>query len=170
MQTLPVILVMILLSGCGSDPSTPGSAAGTPSDPAPLTFVLDDATMHVDPVDAVLVAGSQPSVAISGSHLADDGTGTTLSLKVFQFNGAGTYAVEVVDGGLVASIMIRRMGGAFTMVNTQAAPGSGAVIEVTEYDEAAALISGRFSGTVSDGTYSWVITDGTFEDLPLRSM
>jgi|GEM_PF-3579109 len=164
------LLILFLMAGCSSEQSSTPTASSSQDVQAALNFTMDGDDFAIDPVDAVLVSGSQPAVTLSGSHAADDGTGTTLSLKVFQFNGAGTYPVEVVDGGLVASIMVRRLGGAFTMVDTQAAPGGGAVIEVTEYDEAAALISGRFSGTVSDGTHTWVITDGTFEDLPLRSM
>ena len=155
--------------GCGSEQPAPPSLSTSSTD-AGLQYSIDGEAHAIETVDAVFVSGSQPSIMLSGTHASDAGVGTTLSLKIFQFDGTGAYPVEVVNGGLVASITVQRVGGSYVMVNTQATPSSGALIEVTAYDAEADRISGRFSGTVSDGTHTWSITDGTFKDLALRTM
>ena len=162
------ILVLLLVVGCGSEQTQ--ATGGASSEMAPVQYTLDGTEHSIEVVDAVYVEGNQPSVAMSGSHTLSDGLGITLSIKIFQFDGVGSYPVEVVNGGLVASLTTVRTGGEVFMVTAQADPGAGAVIDVTEYDADSALISGRFSGTVSDGTSSWTITDGTFQGLSLRTM
>lgn len=177
-------LVALTLTACGErapDSATgaespPAAPAATPAAPTPATsttpaatasfrYQLDGVEHAVETIDGVRTSGGQATVSFGGPHQS----GTTLTVKIMQFTGAGAYPIAMRNGAPVATIAVMRTSAA-GLVNGQAKLDAGGEVKVTEYDEATGTISGTFSGTVELGGRSSGITDGRFSSVRLRSM
>lgn len=185
--SISLLVSTLALTACGDRPAAPAATppsspagqsapaaptpppAAPPATPAPaaaatLRYLVDGAERVIESVDGVRTTGDQTSISLSAPHAS----GATLTVKVFQFTGVGTYPIAMRDGAPVATLVLLQVG-ANGMTTAQAKLDDGEVV-VTAYDAAAGTVSGTFSGTVVVGNQSWRITEGRFSNVTLRSM
>ena len=169
MKNILLVLTVLWMMSCGSDPTT--NQPNITNGESPITCTIDGEPWMAEAITGTYIeTGGQMIINVGGTTMAE-GRFAMLGIKIFNFSGEGTYHTN--DNGVKTMISLTGKGGSYTNM------GVPSTVEVTSYDAATKTISGTFKVDLKVNPMNFtgeeypeqaIITDGVFKDIELKEM